>query len=98
MPDLATAIIVARMYAHLAADTLWAHPETALRSAQRWLRDADAATLSHEAAQARSEETWLPAPLAAQLSLRLALDRAVRPFAHPFDWAGLAVLSTRPDQ
>jgi CHAT domain len=98
VPDLATAIIVSRMYAHLETDALWAHPETALRSAQRWVRDADRATLSEEAAQARTGETWLPAPLAAQLALRLRLDGSKRPFAHPFDWAGLAVLSTRPEQ
>ena len=95
LPDPATALIVARMYAHLEADRLWRRPDVALRSAQRWLRDQTAAALREEAAQARAGTTWLAPELAADLERYLVGDRVRRPFAHPFDWAGLATISVR---
>lgn len=95
LPDPATALIVARMYAHLEADRLWRRPDVALRSAQRWLRDQTAAALREEAAQARAGTTWLAPELAADLERYLVGDPARRPFAHPFDWAGLATISVR---
>lgn len=95
LPDPATAIIVARMYAHLEADRLWRRPEVALRSAQRWLRDQTRTALLEEAAHARNGATWMAPELAEQLEAHLAGDNVERPFGEPFEWAGLATISLR---
>ncbi len=97
LPDLATAIIIARMYAHLEIDALWRTPDIALRSAQRWVRDQTHDQLAAEAAEQRRAPTWLPAPLAALLELRLLADHEPRPFSDPLEWAGLITISTRSD-
>jgi hypothetical protein len=97
IPDLATALIVARTYAHLESNSLWPRPEIALRSAQRWLRDASRSVLLAEAAAAANEPSWLSPELAAELGSRLERMADVHPFADPTEWAGLVVLSTRSD-
>lgn len=95
LPDLATALIVARMYAHLETDRLWRRPEVALRGAQRWLRDQTDVELRREAEQALAGPSWMAPPLAALLALRLAEATPERPFADPFEWAGLTAISLR---
>ncbi|MEA2373470.1 MAG: hypothetical protein QOH12_3864 [Solirubrobacteraceae bacterium] len=98
LPDPATAIIVARLYAHLEHDRLWQHPEVALRSAQRWLRDQTRDTLLAEAAEAQVASTWLAPQLAEALEAHIADDPTEHPFGDPFEWAGMATISVRgPD-
>jgi acetolactate synthase-1/2/3 large subunit len=82
-PDLATALIVARMYAHLGEDQLWQRPEVALRSAQRWLRDHTREALRRGVGDVHDEATWIAPELAALLALRLAEPGPERPFADP---------------
>jgi hypothetical protein len=98
IPDRATALIIARFYALLDDHDLWAQPEVALRSAQRWLRDATWDQLDQQAAAARRDpNSWLAAPLAAGLQVWLRTSRDRQPFAHPVFWSGLVTLSTRCD-
>lgn len=95
LPDPATALVIARMYAHLEQDRLWCRPDVALRSAQRWLRDQTRETLRVEATHAHSESAWLAPELAEQLEAHIADDRTRHPFAHPVQWAGLTTISLR---
>jgi tetratricopeptide (TPR) repeat protein len=96
IPDLATALLIARCYALLDEHSLWAQPEVALRSAQRWLRDATWSELGREASEAvHGRSAWLAPGLASELLAAPAADGDDRPFAHPASWAGLTTVSAR---
>ena len=96
IPDLSSAIVIARFYALLDQHRLWGQPELALRSAQRWLRDATCEQLLAEASEAQTNgSSWLAPELGAELEWWINAHRDDRPFHNPVHWAGLVVLSTR---
>lgn len=87
VPDLSTAVLMGRFYADLGSS---GEPGAALRSAQRWLRDASWREIE---ALVRARERAHPEPSVELVRLlrlaRAAAERAPdeRPFTHPFYWA-----------
>jgi CHAT domain-containing protein len=92
--DAPAALLVARLYAELAAGQ---HPSAALRLAQIWLADLDNAHLarlcSERLTAAADSPGWLPSQLAVALAPHAAAaDPADRPFRHPADWGAFTYL------